>query len=245
MTDSIDLDEIETESDDEPRPNRGDWFWRGEGDFEGETEALGTDASPSEGDAGAPGSDPDGTTDAEPEAAPKPDPADASTPHVPHQNRDKPVGMPENQGGAGGTSARAAAEERDTSGGVPEDASGPHGGGADDMTMAFTYEAAKRLADPAFVITGAAFADWVGIVGEVDAHVINNFQRSHGVDADFFNGTGTGPGERLAEITEMSMFFAERMVVLGCEDEEWIAEEAGWEFVPIAVAAEKAGWELD
>lgn len=238
MTDSIDLDEIETESDDEPRPNRGDWFWRGEGDFEGEIEALGTDASGG-------GTDTDSAADSEPEAVPKPDPVDASTPHVPHRNRDKPVGMPEGQGGAGGTSARAAAEEHEASGGVPEDASGPHGGGADEMTMAFTYEAAKRLADPAFVITGAAFADWVGIVGEVDAHVINNFQRSHGVDADFFNGTGTGPGERLAEITEMSMFFAERMVVLGCEEEKWIAQEASWEFVPIEVAAEKAGWELD
>ncbi|MDL5362128.1 hypothetical protein [Halalkalicoccus sp. NIPERK01] len=230
MTDSIDLDEIETESEDEPHPNRGDWFWRGEGDFEEENETLGTDGT---------------ATDSEPRSGPEPTPDPGeTTPHVPHENRDKPVGLPETRGGAGGTSAREAAEGRET-GGVPEEASGPHGGGADDMTMALTYEAAKRLADPGLVFAGATFADWIGIVGEVDAHVINAFQRSHGVDADFFNGTGTGPGERLAEITEMSMFFAERMVVLGCEGEEWIAEEAGWEFVPIELAAEKAGWELD
>lgn len=232
MTDSIDLDEMETESDEEPRPNRGDWFWRGEGDFAGETEALDTEPPAQSVD-----------SNAEPGPEPTPAPEDLTTPHVPHENRDKPVGLPEEWGGAGGTSAREAAERDESS--TPQEASGPHGGGADEMTMALTYEAAKRLADPGLVLAGATFADWIGIVGEVDAHVINTFQRSHGVDADFFNGTGTGPGERLAEITEMSMFFAERMVVLGCEGEEWIAEEAGWEFVPIEVAAEKAGWELD
>jgi hypothetical protein len=241
MTDSIDLDELETEAEsEEPPSNRGDWFWRGEGDFASENEALGAAPSVTPG-----ASDSNAEAESASPAADPDDSVDTTTPHVPHENRDKPVGMPAERGGAGGTSAREAAEDRDTGGGVPEEASGPHGGGADGMTMAFTYEAAKRLADPAFVITSAAFADWVGIVGEVEAHVINNFQRSHGVDADFFNGTGTGPGERLAGITEMSMFFAERMVVLGCEDEEWIAEEAGWEFVPIETAAEKAGWELD
>ncbi|KYH27892.1 hypothetical protein HAPAU_05670 [Halalkalicoccus paucihalophilus] len=233
MTDSIDLDEIETESDEEPRPNRGDWFWRGEGDFEGENEAARSDPSVS-------------ATDANAESGPEstPEPEDLTTPHVPHENRDKPVGLPEDRGGAGGTSAREAAADSEANGGAPE-ASGPHGGGADDMTMALTYEAAKRLADPGLVLAGATFADWIGIVGEVDAHVITTFQRKKGIDADFFNGTGTGPGERLAEITEMSMFFAERMVVLGCAGEEWIAEEAGWEFLDIETAAEKAGWELD
>ncbi|ADJ16376.1 DUF7124 domain-containing protein [Halalkalicoccus jeotgali] len=237
MTDSIDLDEIETESADEPRPNRGDWFWRGEGDFEDETEALGTDAGP---DASAD----DGEPAPELRTVSESSGPEGTTPHVPHENRDKPVGLPEERGGAGGTSAREAAREHDTTGDAPE-ASGPHGGGADEMTMALTYEAAKRLADPGYVLATATFADWIGIVGGVDAHVITAFQRSHGVDADFFNGTGTGPAERLAEITEMSMFFAERMVVLGCNGEEWIAQQAGWEFVPIETAAEKAGWDLD
>lgn len=234
MTDSIDLDEIEIEPE-EPEPNRGDWFWRGEGDFERESESLGAvSASKSE---------------EEPESESKPEPESESnserttTPHIPHKNRNKPVGVPEKQGGAGGTSAREAAAEEELAS-APEP-SGPHGGGVDEMTMAVTYEAAKRLADPGFVFASAMWADWVGIVGEVPSHVINNFQRSNGIDADFFNGTGTGPAERLGEITEMSMFFAERMVVLGCPNEEWIAEEAGWEFVSIETAAEKAGWELD
>ncbi len=227
MTDSIDLDEIETETE-EPQPNRGDWFWRDEGDPDEEAVAVESDS---------PASRPVS------ESGPQPTAEDTTTPHVPQETRDKPVGLPEEQGGAGGASAHeAGAEEQRAS--APEP-SGPHGGGADAMTLAFSYEAVKRLADPGVVVAGATFADWVGIVGEVDAHVINSFQRSHGVDADFFNGTGTGPAERLAEITEMSMFYAERMVVLGCAGEEWIAERAGWEFLDIETAAKKAGWELD
>ncbi|WP_336362615.1 DUF7124 domain-containing protein [Halalkalicoccus salilacus] len=228
MTDSIDLDEIEAgaESEEGETPNHGDWFWRGEGDPDAEAEASDDSDVTGGVEAGSTGSE-------------------TTVPHVPRENRNRPVGMPTEQGGAGGASARQAAEDERNDGGVPEDASGPHGGGVDEMTMAFTYEAAKRLTDPGFVFAGAAWADWVGLVGEVDAHVLNKFQRENGIDADFFNGSGTGPAERLAEITEMSMFFAERMVLVGTADEEWIAEEAGWEFVPVGTAAEKAGWELD
>lgn len=228
MTDSIDLDEITTETDEpEEEPDNGDWFWRGEGDPDAES------------DASSAGS---GDVDADGDAAA--DDRTAATPHVPRENRDKPVGIPTESGGAGGTSARAAADDNEPAS-ASEGASGPHGGGADEMTLAFTYEAAKRFDDPGFVFASAAWADWIGIVGEVPAHVINNFQRNEGIDADFFNGSGTGPGERLAEITEMSMFFAERMAVVGCDGEEWIAEEAGWEFVPLETAAEKADWKYD
>lgn len=40
------------------------------------------------------------------------------------------------------------------------------------------------------------------------------------------------------------MFYAERMVLVGLEDEAWMAEAADWEFVPLAEAAEAAGWSL-
>jgi hypothetical protein len=179
----------------------------------------------------------------------------AATPRVPRQGDDKPVGIPVEGGGAGSSPAgdRAAVE-----GGVPDDGSdesasrdatgaAPHGEDADDMTMALTYRAARRLAHPASAFADAeAWADWIGIVGRVDTPIINRFQREHGVDADFFSGTGTGPGERLAEIGPRSMFYAKRMVVVGVEGEdERVAAEADWEFVPLSEAAEKAGWTLD
>ncbi len=248
MTDSIDLDEIETgtEEPEEEKPNRGDWFWRGEGHPEAEETPDASNDAPSEAGAEAEGDGTDaGGTDASTSSETG---TDTATPHVPRENRDRPVGVPTSQGGAGGQSARSAATEAaDTpaASGEEREASGPHGGGIDEMTMAFTYEAAKRLADPGIVFAGATWTDWIGIVGEVDAHVIKKFEREKRIDSDFFNGTGTGPAERLAGITETSMFFADRMVVVGCEGEEWIAEEAGWEFVPFETAAEKAGWEYD
>ncbi|MFC7177771.1 DUF7124 domain-containing protein [Halosegnis marinus] len=122
--------------------------------------------------------------------------------------------------------------------------SGPHGGDADEMTLAFTYRAAKALADPAAATTDAArWSDWVGIVGDVPTHVLNKFQREHVIDLDFFNGSGTRPTERLAEIGPSSMFYAERMVLVGLADEAGMEPE-GWEFRPLEEAAEKAGWAL-
>ncbi|AZH26348.1 DUF7124 domain-containing protein [Haloplanus aerogenes] len=247
MTDRIDLDDIDTddgEPDDEP--NRGDWFWQGEGDPADEPDdSFGTQrARETISDETASSDDGGGH---------------AATPRVPRQGDDKPVGIPVEGGGAGSSPAsdRAAVE-----GGVPDDGTAdadgtttqhdatgaaPHGEDADDMTMALTYKAAKRLAYPASAFADAeSWADWVGIVGHVDTPVINRFQRQNGVDADFFSGTGTGPGERLAEVGPRSMFYAKRMVVVGIAGEdERVAAEADWEFVPLSEAAEKADWELN
>ncbi|MDS0223199.1 hypothetical protein NDI54_17790 [Haloarcula sp. S1AR25-5A] len=259
MTDEIDLDELDVQ-DDEETPNHGDWFWSGEGDpedepapgatgttsvrpdSEAETERSGaSQGTNSDADAGSDGGDVDSADS---------DPAGQTVPHVPRENKDKPVGIPTDSGGAGG----AAATDTDPASNVAEDpaageesveASGPHGGGIDDMTMAVTYDAARQLADPQRVFQEArAWADWVGIVGDVDAFVINKFQRDHGIDADFFSGAGQEPAERLADIDEHSMFFAERMVLVGRLGDEPIAERTGWEFIPLADAAEKADWEL-
>jgi len=242
MTDRIDLDELAEESDGEAdQPNRGDWFWRDEGDpadepADADTDDSAPDVAPSDSAAGGP---------------------DGPVPHVPRENQNRPVGIPTEGGGAGGASAKDRQREDEPPDEAPTETpppgraetgatgGGPHGGGVDDMTMALTYRAARRLADPAAALADASrWADWLGIVGEVEAHVINKFQRDHGVDVDFFNGSGTGPGERLADIDEHSMFFAERMVVVGLDGEGDVAAAAGWEFVPLPEAAAKADWEL-
>lgn len=233
MTDRIDLDSLDVETDDdEDAPNRGDWFWKGEGDPEDEPDVVGAAADPSGGESkteSKSGTDDGGAVD------------DRPIPHVPHSNKGKPAGIPVESGGAGG----GAASDGDEAAAEAPEASGPHGGGVDEMTMALTYDAAKRLANPQLVMADAeGWADWVGIVGHVDAHVINKFLRDNGIDIDFFNGTGTGPSERLREIDRHSMFFAERMVVVGVDDDEAIADRADWEFVPLEVAATKADWEL-
>ncbi|PSQ00018.1 hypothetical protein BRC94_06125 [Halobacteriales archaeon QS_5_70_17] len=294
MTDSIDLDDIEAESEEptEDDRNRGDWFWRGEGDPEDEPAGDTGDVGPgSDGPTGptGPGLETETDADADAEADGSDDASDAggAIPRVPRENEDRPVGIPVESGGAGGADARRAGErdrertldpdadhvesesgngngngsgdaaataprtpeaepgDAGESGDAPATASGPHGGGVDDRTQAFTYRSLRRLEHLHTALADAeSWSDWVGVVGDVPAHVINKFQRENQVDVDFFNGAGAGPGERLAEIGPSSMFYAERMVLVGLEDEAWMAEVAGWEFVPLAEAAEAAGWEL-
>lgn len=221
MTDDIDLDEFDTEETEDEERNDGDWLWR---------------------------------EDADPAAEPDPEPLDwrenDRVPHVPRESSGSPVGIPKEGGGAG---AGAVDESAPEGGGVPEgtpgatrEASGPHGGDADEMTLAFTYEAMSRLASPAAALASAeGWTDWVGLVGDVPAHTINKFQREHTLDLDFFSGSGTTAAERLAEIDETSMFYADRQVVVGTEEEEALADRAGWEFVSLEEAAAKADWALE
>ncbi|MFC6717782.1 hypothetical protein ACFQGT_09090 [Natrialbaceae archaeon GCM10025810] len=283
MTDRIDLDDLEVSTDDDPadEPNAGDWFWRGEGDPSDEPDSgrsnppsprNSTTASAegggacysSESDGGPSSSGAERTIDGSDPADPTATPA----PHVPHANRNKPVGIPTESGGAGtgtgasrprsrtasGTDGTAASDESPEESGratgprpAGSAADGTHGGGVDEMTLAFTYRAARRLKNPAFVFSNAnGWADWIGIVGDVETHVITKFQRERGVEADFFTGSGTAPSERLREIDRNSMFYAERMVVVGVDErDEAIAAEAGWEYVPLETAAEKADWTLE
>lgn len=220
MTDRIDLDEFDEVADDESDDaNPGDWFWRGDGDPADEPPLPEASATR------------DGSENG----------THRATPRVPRSNDDAPVGIPVERGGAG--SGQTDAGDRPGEG---DDApTGHHGGGPADMTMALTYRAARRLTNlPAALADAEGWTDYVGLVGDVESHVLQTFQREERVDVDFFNGSGTGPAERLASVDERSMFYADRMAVVGVDDEEWIAEESGWEFVPLAEAAENAGWEL-
>ncbi|WP_224333905.1 DUF7124 domain-containing protein [Haloprofundus halobius] len=272
MTDSIDLDELDVSTDsDAESANRGDWFWKGEGDPDDErgagdsddgslgspdvAERSGADAAAAENAADttvadtaeaatSTETDPDIDTSAETDS----DASHRPIPRVPRTDDGSPVGIPIEGGGAGG--AATGSIDADDAAAADDDAepepTGPHGSGPSEMTMALTYEAVKRLENPAAAFADAeGWTDWLGIVGDVDAHVITKFQRESVVDVDFFNGTGTGPAERLAGIDGHSMFFAERMVVVGVAGvDEYIAEASGWEFVPLETAAEKAGWPL-
>jgi hypothetical protein len=246
MTEEIDLDELDVEpADEDDESNPGDWFWHGEGDPPDDAEATATETED------VPMSEEDAAADSESAAAGGSTSGEAGdvarVPHVPRENKDKPVGIPKESGGAGADTAAAAdaTEESPTHGDGDETASGPHGGGVDDMTLALTYGAMKQFAEPLLVVQDArAWADWVGIVGDVEAFVINKFQREHDVDVDFFSGAGQTAAERLADIGKHSMFYAERMVLVGLPEEREIAERADWEFIPLSEATEKAGWEL-
>ncbi|MDJ1430776.1 hypothetical protein [Halostagnicola sp. A-GB9-2] len=174
------------------------------------------------------------------------EPADRQPiPGVP-RTTEGPVGVPESQGGAGGGSSNQANAEREQSAGSQRTTNHGEATDPDDMTLALTYEAINRLEDPQFVVASArSWSDWLGIVGKVSTPAIRKFQRDEGIDLDFFGGSETGPGERLADITPDSMFYAERMVLVGAPGDERIAEAADWEFIPLETAAEKADWEIE
>jgi hypothetical protein len=229
VTERIDLDDVEVETE-EDEGNDGDWLWRDDAsaDIDGDVGETAAGESASSGGAATESEEPSGDSQGD------------RIPHVPYESSNSPAGIPKDHGGAGGGAGPA--EDRAE---APE-ASGPHGGGVDDMATAYTYEAVQQLADPRIALAETnEWSDWIGLVGDVPAHAINSFLREHQLDIDFFNGSGDGPAERLAAIGEHSMFYSERMVVVGTEGEEWIAEDAGWEFVDLADAAESAGWELD
>ncbi|SEW14805.1 DUF7124 domain-containing protein [Natrinema salifodinae] len=259
MTERIDLDDldVETEDDETEESNPGDWFWRGEGDPDAEPTTRWSESEPDReagetGETGEAASDANGATAGETgsdeSGGDAPDPASQPAPRVPRSEAQKPAGIPTSGGGAG-TGATGERREGAASGPRPAGsaAEGPHGGGVDDMTIAFTYRAVQRLAHPAAVFADAyGWSDWIGIVGDVGTPAITKFQREYSVDADFFTGSGTDPSERLQEIDRTSMFYAERMLVIGVdEDDEAIAEAADWEYLPLETAAEKADWELD
>lgn len=271
--DELDVAEDDPE---QSAPSRGDWLWDdGADDLAEKDEKPETSSERSSSDLiesdGASTADPDADRD----PAVDHSKADSGTdevnesktadaiPRVPRENDDKPVGIPAERGGAGAgpgagddesgpTAAPAGSEKADTDGNHPPEprpmsTADYHDADVDDMTMALTFNAAQKLADPALAIAEARqWADWIGIVGDVPAHQINKFQRDNRVDADFFNGSGTDPGERLASIDHNSMFFAERLAVVGiAEEDEAIAEAADWEFVAFSEAAEKADWDLN
>ncbi|MFB6123919.1 MAG: hypothetical protein ABEJ78_10735 [Haloferacaceae archaeon] len=265
MTDRIDIDDLDVDDGTEETPNRGDWFWSGEGDPDEESGWLSTEKNGDAADGGTDATSSDAGVDADVGGgigtdADATESADSSptTPRVPLTDDEAPVGIPVHSGGAGAGEAGsgdepAAVEAEPTTDGdsAPDDV--PTAGGTaheshadpDEMTTAFTYEAVRRLANPRRAVNEArGWSDWVGVVGDVEAHVLNKFQREHRLDLDFFNGTGTGPAERLAAVDGHSMFYAERMVVVGTDGESWIATEADWEFVPLAEAAREANWSL-
>ncbi|MEF8799453.1 MAG: hypothetical protein V5A56_00235 [Halolamina sp.] len=309
MTDRINLDDIEQpDDDDKPGPNRGDWLWRGDGS---------PDEEPDEPDYNVDIGADDFAGDA------------AATPRIPRENDDKPVGVPVESGGAGGSAAssgdvptggvppsaaeREAGESEDSGtddespsaawseaaeerGAATEAGEGPspgspsqtdadpaaasnasgsghsrgeewanaepvkqsestpgaasHGSGSSkkaEMTMAISYRAIRRLDNVHAALADAeGWTDYIGLVGDVDATVINKYQRDNVLDLDFFNGSGTGPAERLQAVGFNSMFYADRMVLVGVDEREqaW-AQEADWEFVPLASAAANAGWEIN
>ena len=112
-----------------------------------------------------------------------------------------------------------------------------------DMTLAFELSALKALADPAEAFTDARqWSEYVGVISDEPTYVVTNYTRKRRIRQDFFSGP-KGKGESLESVK--AQFDTDRHVFVGTTDEDaTLAEEHGWEFLPVTEAAEAAEWPL-
>ena len=117
------------------------------------------------------------------------------------------------------------------------------GGSSTDMTLAFELAALQRLADPGGVFDGARrWSEYVGVVSAEPTYVVTNFTRTHRIRQDFFSGP-QGKGESLENVR--GQFDTDRHVLVSpLAEDEALAADVEWEFVPLERAAEAADWEL-
>lgn len=111
------------------------------------------------------------------------------------------------------------------------------------MSLAFDLAALQALAEPDRVFTDARqWTEYVGVVSEKPTYVVTNFTRKHRIRQDFFSGP-RGREESLESVKDQ--FDTERHVLVGTgEEDRELAEQVGWEYLPVEDAAEAAGWEL-
>ena len=115
--------------------------------------------------------------------------------------------------------------------------------GSGEMTLAFELSALRALADPGEVFAGAReWSQYVGVVSDEPTYVVTNFTRKRQIRQDFFSGP-KGKGESLESVKRQ--FDTDRHVFVGTgEEDRDLAEEYGWEYLPVEEAAEAADWSL-
>ncbi|MFB6173808.1 MAG: hypothetical protein ABEI39_04120 [Halobacteriales archaeon] len=115
--------------------------------------------------------------------------------------------------------------------------------GSGNMTLAFSLSALRALADPTGVFNDARrWSEYVGVVSDEPTYVVTNFTRKRRIRQDFFSGP-KGKGESLGSVREQ--FGTDRHVFVGTtEEDRALADEHGWEYLPVGDAAAAAEWGL-
>jgi len=113
--------------------------------------------------------------------------------------------------------------------------------GGSDMTLAFELEALQALASPESVFEDArGWSEYIGVVSEKPTYVVTNYTRKNRIRQDFFSGP-RGKSESLEAVKDQ--FDTDRYVFIGDDEaDEELAEEVGWEYLPVEDAADAADW---
>lgn len=116
------------------------------------------------------------------------------------------------------------------------------GAGNGTLTLAFELAAVEAFENPSDVFADARrWSRYVGVVAD-DADAVESYLAERDLRQDF-DPDGRDKWLALADIRETVA--TDRYVFVGTNptDRQW-SDYAGWEFVPHAEAAEKAGWTL-
>lgn len=111
------------------------------------------------------------------------------------------------------------------------------------MTLVFELDALRQLAEPRQAVEDArSWAAHVGAVSDTDPERISAFASRWDFRLDFAT-TATGQAAGLGVLRQQYPTW--RHVVVGTSDEDRSAARShGWEYLDLAEAAEKAGWDL-
>jgi hypothetical protein len=110
------------------------------------------------------------------------------------------------------------------------------------VTLALSLGAFDRVADPEAVFADArGWSRYVGVVDN-DTDAVAARVDEHGLEGDF----DLGDRDKWLALSDLHRATdTPRHVFVGVTDDELAARNTGWEFVPVAEAAEKAGWALE
>lgn len=113
----------------------------------------------------------------------------------------------------------------------------------DDLTLAFSLSALRRVDDPEAVFADAAsWSTSVGVVTDRPPHVLTTFTREHHIQQDFAPEPSPA-AETLAHVR--THHDTDRHLVVGATDaDRAAADAAGWTYLDVTEAADAAGWTL-
>lgn len=114
--------------------------------------------------------------------------------------------------------------------------------GQESMTLVLALSAVERLARPAEAVADAGrWSRHVGVAGDDRSAVTDAVERA-AADPDFVSGE-SGLVGALSAVRQR--FPTDRHVFVSADDADRpTARALGWEFLTVAEAAERAGWEL-